>query len=218
VEHLGRYLVASDSLDKLTDLHSYHSRDRTYFIPDQEQSIIILQTGADAIPRNLSIGPAFFEGFNQFPDARFHFHINLARNDSGALDAAVAEAQEAVNYIKGNLESLEIGNEVDVFRGTVRPLNWTVADFVSQWLEYSEAITEQVLQNNSFGLDPDLIWQAPVYAKPLPRNPGFDIPNTFDNGINKNNNIKSSSVHQYMNGAAFDPRVSTRQSQYTSIA
>ena len=149
-------------------------RDRTYFDSDQQQSIESIG-GRNAIPSHVTIGPTFFEGFNNFPGARYHFQVNLARNDSGALEAAVEEARQAVKKIQGNLESLEIGNEVDSYPNRVRPADYTVQDYVSEWLQYSKMITEQVFLDNSYGLDPLGAFQAPVYARPIAKNPGFTL-------------------------------------------
>ncbi|KAF2096599.1 hypothetical protein NA57DRAFT_67284 [Rhizodiscina lignyota] len=134
------------------------------------------------IPAGIKLGPAWFEGFASFPGVQWTYMAHLALNTSGAEANAVAEVKEALKYIGQNLEALEVGNEVDLYPGRVRSANYSVREYIHEWMNYTSAINSQVLA-------------APVYADH--REPWL-IATTFEEGIDKNNNIKSASLHHYM--------------------
>ena len=126
---------------------------------------MIEEEGANGIPEVLTIGPAFFEGFFNFPGSKFHFDLNLAQSSSNGIPNAVAEAKVALKYIGANLESFEIGNEPDLYPiQAVRPSNYTEADYVAEWTKHAEAVTQQVLASNEYGLNPWTNYQALTYT------------------------------------------------------
>jgi len=172
------------------------SGDRTWFVADQETAIITT-IGDNGIPSNVSIGPAFYEGFSNFPGALYTYQTNLAHNDSDALQNALAMARQGVDAIGDSLESLEIGNEVDLYpvQG-VRPPSYNNADYVREWLSYAEAITEQVLQGK---VDSQRIFQALTYSSPFLEG-DWSVEGAYNAGIDQDENIKSISIHQYMTG------------------
>ena len=90
--------------------------------------------------------------------------MNLANNRSNALQNALDEARVALSHIKHNLVALEVGNEPDLYPGDVRPLNYTTADYVKEWNIFADAISNQVLKGNSFGLDYWRIFQALTFV------------------------------------------------------
>lgn len=101
----------------------------------------------------ITIGPSWFEGFSNFPGAKFVFGINL--NPAYTLANAIAEARMAVQYIGPHLDAFEVGNEPNHYQ------DYTFPDYVQNWLEYTEAISSGVLANSSI---PARIYQALAYA------------------------------------------------------
>lgn len=77
---------------------------------------------------------------------------------------AVAEAKIALSYIKGNLESFEIGNEPNVynFQG-YRPANYSQDDYVGEWRQIATAVSENVLTGNQYGINPRTSFQGLTY-------------------------------------------------------
>lgn len=69
-----------------------------------------------------------------------------------------------MSHIRGNLVAFEIGNEPDLYPGDVRPVDYTVADYVREWREYANAISEQVLKGNEYGLEEWRMFQALTFV------------------------------------------------------
>jgi hypothetical protein len=90
--------------------------------------------------------------------------VNLANNKSNALENALAEARVALSHIRGDLFAFEIGNEPDLYPGDVRPLNYTVADYVNEWRSFADAISKEVLHGNRYGLDYWRLFQALTFV------------------------------------------------------
>lgn len=126
-----------------------------------------LSQGGDSstgIPNILTIGPVFFEAFGNFPGSKYIFGLNLAQNGSHALSNALAEARAAVQYIGSDLESFEIGNEPNLYiEQGKRPNGYTQSDYVQQWLDYSTAVSEQVLIGNNASLQVWPMYQVLTY-------------------------------------------------------
>lgn len=83
---------------------------------------------------------------------------------SNALENALAEARIALSHIKGDLVAFEIGNEPDLYPGDVRPLDYTVADYVREWKHFADAISDQVLRGNDYGLEDWRLFQALTFV------------------------------------------------------
>jgi hypothetical protein len=90
--------------------------------------------------------------------------LNLANNKSNALENALAEAQIALSHIRGNLFAFEIGNEPDLYPGEVRPLDYTVADYVDEWRSFADAVSKEVLHGNQYGLNDWKLFQALTFV------------------------------------------------------
>lgn len=69
-----------------------------------------------------------------------------------------------MKHIKGNLLAFEIGNEPDLYPGSVRPLNYTEADYVREWKYFADAISRRVMKGNKYGLDWWKIFQALTFV------------------------------------------------------
>ncbi|KAJ5612264.1 hypothetical protein N7510_005458 [Penicillium lagena] len=173
------------------------SADRTVYNASQTQAIILSSVSDNGIPLEVTVGPVLFEGFENFYETPWTFQVNLANNKSGALENAVAEAEVALSHIKGNLVAFEIGNEPDLYAGAVRPLNYTVADYVEEWNHFADAISEKVLRGNSYGLDSEKLFQALTFVSTMNN---FTTYNAFKDGIDSHGHVKTVSLHQYAVG------------------
>jgi hypothetical protein len=139
-------------------------RDRAIFNTSQSSSIVLSAESDNGIPLEVSLGPVFFEGFENFPSTPWTFQVNLANNKSNALENALAEARAAISHIRGNLYAFEIGNEPDLYPGDVRPLDYTVADYVKEWRSFADAISTEVLHGNRYGLNDWTLFQALTFV------------------------------------------------------
>lgn len=137
--------------------------DRTYYNASQEQSILV-ETGFNGIPSAVYVGPVYFEAFNNFPGSLWSFQANLANNASWGLNNTMEVCKHVMNTLKGNLIDFEIGNEVDLYPCAVRPCGYTVYDYLQEWTTYANAISENVLKGNRYGLDEQRFFQALVFA------------------------------------------------------
>src|SRR5882757_2896254 len=131
----------------------------------------------------MTFGPSYFDAFATFPNARYIFDIPLAyQNHSNSLLFSDA-AYRSIGPEK--IFALELGNEVNLYRGNVRPGDWSPSDYVSQWSRWTDDIDTRLNVTNNTKL-----WQAAATsAKTVnmflpgynPDDP-FKIPNTFEKG------------------------------------
>ena len=96
-------------------------------------------------PTTLTIGPAYFESYETWPDTRFVHGFNLGRNSTVARQGLIDSVPYACKALEGGkLLHWELGNEPDLFKtsaqGHVRPANWTEQDYVNEWLYWTRAI------------------------------------------------------------------------------
>lgn len=85
------------------------------------------------IPDWVLIGPAFFDGFPNFPDTPFSWQLNLGKtyNLPGGLENTLEVARLALHAVGPRLESFEIGNEPDMFpRFGHRKEGYTMEEYV----------------------------------------------------------------------------------------
>lgn len=123
-----------------------------------------MDTGANGIPSAVYVGPVYFEAFSNFPGSLWSFQANLANNASWGLNNTMEVCKLVMNTLKGSLIDFEIGNEVDLYPCGVRPCGYTVYDYLQEWTEYADAISENVLKGNPYGLDEQKFFQALVFA------------------------------------------------------
>ncbi|KAL7965400.1 glycoside hydrolase family 79 protein [Trichoderma sp. SZMC 28014] len=189
-------LFSRDILDLLYTKTGKHP-DRTYYNASQELSIQV-DTGANGIPSAVYIGPVYFEAFNNFPGSLWSFQANLANNASWGLNNTMEVCQRVMDTLKGNLIDFEIGNEVDLYPCAVRPCGYTVNDYLQEWTKYADAISENVLHGNPYGLDEQKFFQALVFANAELNT--FTTQNAFNGGIDVSHHVKSVSLHHYAAG------------------
>ncbi|KAJ5703660.1 hypothetical protein N7493_011585 [Penicillium malachiteum] len=173
------------------------SADRAIYNASQTESIILSTEYDNGIPLEVYIGPTLFEGFESFPGVPWTFQVNLANNKSKALENALAEARAALSHIKENLVAFEVGNEPDLYPGEVRPLNYSTADYVQEWNYFADAISNQVLKGNPYGLDYWRIFQALTFVY---KGDVFSTAKAFSDGIDMTGHVKTVSLHQYAAG------------------
>ena len=115
-------------------------------------------------------------------------------------------AEDAYRIVgPSNIFALEIGNEPNTYAGNDRPGNYTIADYVKQWTNWSSAVSTALgLSSN------DKIYQAVTLASETsathfpggtPGDP-WKVPNVFRQGLDKDEaRIKSVSMHYYQTKA-----------------
>ncbi|CAG8921660.1 unnamed protein product [Penicillium salamii] len=184
--------------------------DRAIYNASQAESIVLSTESDNGIPLEVSLGPVFFEGFENFPGTPWTFQVNLANNKSNALENALAEAKVALSHIRGDLYAFEIGNEPDLYPGDVRPLDYTVADYVKQWRTFADAISNEVLHGNQYGLEDWKLFQAltfifyfngfstwvSVFSIDSIVDLTFTRAKAFENGVNADGHVKYASGNQ----------------------
>ncbi|MCJ1282078.1 hypothetical protein MMC26_001401 [Xylographa opegraphella] len=99
------------------------------------------------------------------------------------------------------LNAWEYGNEPNLYRGSTRPSDWTIAQYTKEWLAGTKLIDETIASNC-----PDVA-QATVNGYMAPSmsgvkiDSGFTPSDAFKAQINNQKNIKQISVHSYMTGS-----------------
>lgn len=177
------------------------SGDFSIFDPNQQQAIVFPPGYTPGgIPKNMKLGPTWFEGFQSFPGVQWIYDTHLANNSDGMKANSVAATQEALKNIGSNLEAIEIGNEINFYPNVNRPGTYSVVNYLSEWNEYQEAIDAAVGAQK---------YQAPVF---FGNNCPWCISNTFSKGQNAKGNVVSAALHHYMDGS--NVPVTSLQSNY----
>lgn len=115
------------------------------------------------IAEKVSVGPVWFEGFNNFPGTRWVYQVNMGTsyNTTNGLENALEVARNVMDVVQDKLDAFELGNEPDLMvRLGVRDANFTVSEYVLQWNLYADAVSAFVLKNNSYGLEDTRLFQA----------------------------------------------------------
>ncbi|KAB5514880.1 hypothetical protein GE09DRAFT_1046446 [Coniochaeta sp. 2T2.1] len=162
------------------------------YYPDQTEAIIdpFSSPSADQ-PGHSYLGLAWLQSFNQFPEGT---QYTLFKVGNG-LAQCVLEADAVYKSLGDSLYAFEIGNEVDGWPGgSRRSANWTIQDYVTQWNQYAEAISQ-----NLTGQDDMRIFQGCAFE--APRHVGDDhawnVENAERDGM-LSNRAKTVSDHEYM--------------------
>lgn len=165
----------------------------------QNQTLAIVPTyatpGADQ-PSALTIGPAWLEAFQQFPKGTKYIFGLSFQDGAAGLNQTLLEAIPSFKTLGESLYAYEIGNEVDGFPGGRRPANWTVQDYVDQWLQYAEAISEEAI-GESLDAKVEPLFQAGAFEAPRHLNNAsyFTAQSVIEDGIAKTGKAKTVSEH-----------------------
>ncbi|KXT00100.1 hypothetical protein AC578_5818 [Pseudocercospora eumusae] len=153
-------------------------------------------------PSTLTIGPAYFESYQTWPDVKYSHGFNLGKNSSAARKALVDSAPFACKTFLDNkkLLSWELGNEPDLFPGKVRPANWTESQYVAEWLKYTREI-RNAMEDACPELTTDARYKyiAPSFAGT--GNNKLDPLQAWNAGLDTDNDISIISSHNYISGA-----------------
>jgi len=152
-------------------------------------------------PTTIHIGPSYFESYNTWPNVKFSHGFNLGLGDNNSvgwqtLVDTVPLACKALGHDK--LYLWEYGNEPDLFstssQGPVRPGSWNESTYVDQWLNGTREIKAQ-LQKYCPDLDSktEYGFLGLSFAGTGNR---LKAPLTWQDGINRNNDIKLISTHK----------------------
>ncbi|KIV79657.1 hypothetical protein PV11_07206 [Exophiala sideris] len=178
------------------------STDRVWYNASQEPAFIneYSLTGITAelgIATRVSVGPIWFEGFQNFPSSRWSYQVNMGSsyNETGGLENALQVARLVMDAVRENLDAFEIGNEPELMALVgVRTENYTVDDYVLEWNLYADAISAFVLKGNPYGLDDSRFFQAFTIGGDEEPWTGLDV---WKAGIDRGDHVKSVSFHQY---------------------
>lgn len=176
-------------------------RDIAIFDENQKTGLVgIIRPNISAdYPTIITIGPSFFESYQTLPEGvKFTHGLNMGANSSAARAATWKSVEYACKAIGSNLLDWEYGNEPDLFRASgYRPLNYTDADYVPEWLNGTNAIAESVQAAcpNLTGIK----FMAPSFAG-VAANAYFtlDPVKSWREGLDRNDNIDIISSHNYM--------------------
>jgi len=173
-------------------------------LPVAQVGIVIPSVSPD-YPRNLTIGPLFYDSFNTWPDTKYIYGFNLADNTTLGRQFLLNTAQYACKTLaNGKLAYWELGNEPDLYstsaQGPRRPLSWHEADYVREWLNGTRTIHSTIAQycpslasNNSFKFyAPSFAGTSANHLNPI---------TTWLDGLDTDKDIGIISSHNYIGGA-----------------
>ncbi|KAI9659153.1 MAG: hypothetical protein M1821_002113 [Bathelium mastoideum] len=188
---------------------------RAIYYPNQTEAVILTfsEPGADQ-PSAMTIGPKWVESFQQFPSGtQYIYNLNFNDGESG-LNQTVMEAESAFHGLSQSLYAYEIGNEVDGWPGSSRrPANWTLQDYVDQWLLYATAIGKDAIGSS---LDQSLepLFQGCAFEAPRKLEVSsivWNVANAIRDGMARSHRLKTVSDHEYMGAACAGSPVPTLQ-------
>jgi len=167
---------------------------------------IIIPAVSPDYPRNLTIGPRFYESFTTLPDTKYIYGFNLASNGTQGRQSLLATAQHACQALQdGKLAYWELGNEPDLYDrtsalGARRPESWNEADYVNEWLNGTRAIHDTIAQYcPSLAGNSSYKYYAPSFSGT--GNTHLDPLKTWEAGLDADKDIGLISSHNYINGA-----------------
>jgi glycosyl hydrolase family 79 len=126
------------------------SQDHALYNSSLPLSTPTLRNHSSVDPKGIAIGPGFFDAFKGLPGINFTFVLNFAGNTSNAATSLNTTAKLVCQTLGSSLSFWELGNEPDLYTGAtppLRPSNWKEQDYVNEWLEKSEIVTEIVASN-----------------------------------------------------------------------
>lgn len=199
-EHISTHVGSIQRSDRL------HYRDYATFNASLEPALIgIIQPNVSTdYPHILTIGPKYYESFQTWPDTKFTYGFNLAKNGSAnraSLLSSVPYACKALNH--GNLLYWELGNEPDLYKtssqGAVRPPTWNEQDYVNEWLNGTRSI-RQTMQKTCPKLTTNAAYKyyAPSFAG---TSNSLNPIVTWEDDLDADKDIAVITSHNYIGGA-----------------
>lgn len=85
-----------------------------------------------------SVGPSFFQGYQQFPDNQITIQMRLGKTED--LNNSLLFMQAAYKAVgANNLNAIEIGNEVSGYED-----GYNISHYVSDFLKYEQALEQAI--------------------------------------------------------------------------
>jgi hypothetical protein len=156
------------------------------------------------------VGPSFFSSFNTFPNTRYIPGVNLAINGTAGISSRKAQIELTCKALGDSLLMFEVGNEPDHFISFFRrPTNWTIEQYVKEWLEASQLVLEETAS-----ACPQIARRAPGFFAPsfggTDLGQPFSALAAFQNGQLSMHDIRQISIHKcvfylptHLNGRKF---------------
>ncbi|KAJ4147158.1 hypothetical protein LMH87_001703 [Akanthomyces muscarius] len=156
-------------------------------------------------PTTIYLGPSFFESYQTLPGVKFSHGFNIAK---GAVSvegwqALVDTAPLACKALgRERFYGYEYGNEPNNFnlggKYAPRSTSWGPKDYVREWLNGTAEIRRQ-MRKHCPDLEPEYLeFMAPSYDDRVESLKAVDVWNL---SLDKNNDINTYSVHNYIDGA-----------------
>lgn len=150
-------------------------------------------------PTTVSIGPAFFDSYNQLPGCKFSHGFNLGKtlnpynNNSAGWNTLLATVPLACKALEvdNRYYIWEYGNEPDSLSKTMRPANWSEAVYVPDWLNGTREINALVREYCP-GLVPAAGFMAPSLSSYFS---SFKPEVIWEDGIATDHDVKIFSAH-----------------------
>lgn len=168
------------------------SQGSVWWIPDQEQGLIgYYEDGIDKT-YNVTLGPAFFNAFDAWPeDTEFVLGLPYPKDEEGLLEANIQIAAGAYEKLGPRLVGLELGNE--------RQESGSVPGFTEYFVDYADQINEAVFGDTSKKIYTAGTFLAPTLIEcedPDDETTCWSVESLLENGINENGVIKYADTHQ----------------------
>ena len=160
--------------------NDFYNRDHVTWDASQTASQSYTGSSSNGIPIGLTVGPDFLTGIDNFPGVKWTWMLQLVNNTDAGRANAIDFGKALMQHFKENLTSLEIGNEPDMYAGSVRPSNYTAADYTQEWLPYAQQVSDELLKNNPYGLHERKLFQTCVLAEPYPGDAALAMENGWN--------------------------------------
>ncbi|KAL3485093.1 hypothetical protein BJX62DRAFT_243277 [Aspergillus germanicus] len=147
-------------------------QNRAFYVETQTEPFIKTYppTGGNKL-QNFTVGPAWFESFQTFPGVKWMFGLSFERDELGKSES-IKQALKVTEVLdRDEIYGLELGNEIDGFPGLRRDVDWSISDYVREWHEYSDAISEALAKH------------APWLQQPLFQGCSFLAPEEVGNNL-----------------------------------
>ncbi|GLI73358.1 hypothetical protein PoHVEF18_001575 [Penicillium ochrochloron] len=170
------------------------SQDNSIYVPDQKDGIELVFTNpTDDQPSQINYGPAFFESYQAFGDMNYIHGLNMKQNSSiqQLTDAAVV----ACRSMGTNLDSFELGNEINMEAPKYRPANYTLQSYVNEW-NYKTAAIKAAVEKACPGASLGFMSPSFVILDIIKSN--WTAEALFKLGYDPKNLTKDLSFHNYM--------------------